>query len=140
MSEAQSSELSRDRRDYADHQRDLDELAKQRDRRPDRRIRSLLRGVITYGDGAFSCSCCVRDFTEAGARVELVRGAVIPGIVFLILVNQQVAHQATVMWYDKGEVGLKFIRSLPLDDTLDDELGYLKKLWHGSALRVGGFD
>ena len=44
------------------------------------------------------------------------------------------------MWYDKGEVGLKFIRSLPLDDTLDDKLGYLKKLWHGSALRVGLVD
>ena len=140
MSKLLLSETSTHARDYADHQRKLDELTGQSDRRPGHRTRSMLKGVITHGNGADSFSCSIRDFSETGARVELVRGAVIPGTVFLILVHDRVAHEASVMWYDKGEVGLKFVRTLPLDDSLDESLGYLKKLWHGSAVRVGGVD
>lgn len=110
------------------------------DRRPDRRLRSMLRGVVTYGDGAYSFLCRIRDFTSKGARIELPQGATFPASVFLILVPHRVAHEAAVRWYDNGEVGLKFLRSIPLDESLDDKLGYLKRLWHGSAPRVGGFD
>jgi len=99
------------------------------DRRAARRKRTLLGGIVSYNNGANSLNCTVRDYTETGARIFVAADANLPDNLFLILVRHRVAHQAEVMWYGQQEAGLKFIRSVQLNDSMDDELGYLNKLW-----------
>ena len=39
------------------------------ERRPKRRNRVLLGGIISFADGAHSFNCSIRDITDTGARV-----------------------------------------------------------------------
>jgi hypothetical protein len=105
------------------------------DRRPKRRTRSLLSGIVTYDNGAKSFPCAIRNFSETGARITLPNGFAVPSRLFLIMVRDRIAHQAVVMWNNKREAGLKFERSVALGENMDDKLAYLNKLWHGSADR-----
>jgi hypothetical protein len=123
--------------DFSAHQSNSNESSPVEDRRPKRRQRSLLAGIVTYSNGAHSFMCTVRNVSEVGARVSVPQGATLP---FLIIVRQRIACEASVTWRSRGEAGLKFERSITLGQDIDPKLAYLNKLWHGSAIRVGGFD
>jgi len=110
------------------------------DRRPKRRARSLLAGIVTYENGAHSFMCTVRNVSEGGARISVPHGSTIPTKVFLIIVRQRIAREAAVVWRSRGEAGLRFELSIVLGQNIDPKLAYLNELWHGSALRGGGFD
>ena len=100
------------------------------DRRAASRKHKLLGGIVSYNNGANSLNCTVRDYSETGARIFVASDANLPDHLFLILVRHRVAHQAEVMWYGQHEAGLKFLRSVELNDSMTEELGYLNKLWH----------
>lgn len=105
------------------------------DRRPKRRTRSLLSGIVTYNNGAETFSCAIRNFSEAGARITVPAGVTVPGRLFLIRIRHRIAHDAIVMWHDGREAGLKFERSIALGENVDGNLNYLNKLWHARAPR-----
>jgi hypothetical protein len=128
--------MAKSRRSNPDrHSRKADRLPPIAERRPKRRTRSLLTGIVTFNNGAESFSCAVRDFSETGARITVPVGVTFPGRLFLIMVRDRIAHEAVVVWFDKREAGLKFERSLTLGENKDDKLAYLNRLWHGSAPR-----
>ena len=109
------------------------QLLSDADRRPTRRTRSLLSGLVSYCNGAQVFSCVVRNFSESGACITLPLGVFLPDQLFLIPFRHHIAHEAIVIWCSKRQAGLKFERSLTLGEKLDDKLAYLNKLWHGSA-------
>ena len=115
--------------------RDIDPLSPSGDKRRRRRTRSLLSGVVTYNNGAESLSCTVRNFSKTGACVAVPPGVTFPDRLFLIIVRHRIAHEAVVMWYDKHQAGLKFERSITLDDRMDHRLAYLTELWRENAPR-----
>ena len=105
-----------------------------RDKRPARRKRVLLGGVISYGDGKHSAICTIRDITDTGARIA-VRGQQIPPGFYLINTRDRMVHEAKVIWNRGTEMGLSFSKSFRLSDITDPKLGYLTHVWMAQASR-----
>lgn len=105
------------------------------ERRPQRRTRVLLGGLIAFFEGTQYFDCTIRDLTNTGARVSLPRNQPIPSNVYLVNMRDRTAHEARVAWNNGKEAGLSFIKSFPLSETSEPKLIYLKKLWHERAMR-----
>ena len=112
-----------------------DDVPPPAERRPSPRKRVLLRGVVTYLGGTHSFDCMIRDLSESGARISLSAVQPISSHVYLIDVRGRTAYEATVVWNKGMQLGLKFLKTLPLANVTDPELAYLAKLWHGRAVR-----
>ena len=104
------------------------------EKRPKRRNRVLLGGIVSYDDGKRSAHCTIRDITEAGARVAL-RGQQLPPAFFLINTRDRVVYEANVIWSRGGELGVSFHRTYRLADIKDPKLSYLAQLWFAHAAR-----
>ena len=104
------------------------------EKRPSRRKRVLLGGVIAYDDGRHSADCTIRDITDHGARIVL-RSQPVPDDFYLINTRDRVAHQAKIIWRRNGELGLSFSKSFRLSDITDPKLGYLTHVWMAQAAR-----
>jgi|SRR6185437_2553235 hypothetical protein len=105
------------------------------ERRPQRRTRVLLGGLVAFFDGAQHFDCTIRDLTKTGARISLPRNQPIPSNVYLINMRDRTAHQAKVAWNNGKGAGLSFVKSLSLSEITDPKLAYLKRLWHERAAR-----
>lgn len=105
------------------------------ERRPQRRRRVLLGGLIAFLEGAQHFDCTIRDVTNAGARISLPRNQPIPSTVYLINMRDRTAHEAGVAWNSGKEAGLSFLKSYPLNEITDPKLSFLKQLWHARAMR-----
>lgn len=105
---------------------DLPPLA---DRRPKSRKRVLFGGVVVYGQGAYSCSCKIRDLTTDGARILIPAGQPLPAEIYLINLRSQTGHKANVIWHHGTEAGLAFQSTFNLQSLDDSSLGYLKRIW-----------
>src|SRR5882762_10041236 len=68
------------------------------ERRPKRRARALLQAIITYGNGAHSFDCTIRDLSEFGARVAIPKSFLFPSAFYLINVRDRSVHDARVIW------------------------------------------
>ena len=101
-------------------------------KKPRRRV--SLSGVITYGYGAFSYRCTVRNLTEIGAGISFSEPRLLPQRLHLINMRDQIAYEALTIWVNGFEAGVVFLDRFPLAEVADD-LAYLKKLWNGSAER-----
>ena len=105
------------------------------ERRPQRRTKVLLGGLIAFFDRAQHFDCTIRDLTNSGARILLPRNQPIPSKVYLINMRDRTAHETKVAWNNGKEAGLAYITSFPLSDIADPKLSYLKQLWHERAMR-----
>ena len=101
-------------------------------KKPRRRVN--LSGVITYGYGAYSFRCTVRNLTEIGAGISFSEPRLLPQRLHLIIMRDQIAYEALTIWVNGCEAGVVFLDRFPLAEVADD-LAYLKKLWNGSAER-----
>lgn len=99
------------------------------ERRPQRRRRVLLPGILTYGDGSISYVCTIRNVSDQGARIQLEKEALFPTEVLLIHVNERVAYRGKVIWNGGGDVGLTFFSKLSLATLSDPTLAFLNRLW-----------
>src|SRR6478609_2723069 len=88
------------------------------ERRPERRNRVLLGGVVASIDGSQSFNCMIRDIGPSGARV-FPRGRQVPPDFFLIHIRDRVAYEATVIWSNGKEVGVVFKSQFRLADIVD---------------------
>lgn len=105
------------------------------ERRPQRRTRVLLGGLIAFFDGTQHFDCTIRDLTISGARISLPRNQPIPSMIYLINMRDRTAHEAKIAWNNGKEAGLSFLKSFPLSEITDSKLSYLKQLWHERAMR-----
>ena len=97
------------------------------------RKKVLLTGKIIWDDGAHVLDCHIMDVSATGARITLKQGRSMPPAVFLIDMQNRMAHQATVVSERAGGFGLKFAKSMKLADITAPELRYLKRIWLEAA-------
>ena len=107
-------------------------VAPQGRKKPRRRVN--MSGVITYGYGAYSFRCTIRNLTEIGAGISFLEPRLLPPRLHLINMRDRIAYEALTIWLNDCEAGVVFLDRFPLAEVADD-LAYLKKLWHGSAER-----
>ena len=105
------------------------------ERRPTRRSRALLSGVLVYHDGSQSFRCTIRDMAHGGARITVPKGRMIPRIVYLIDVRARTARQAELAWAGEHLAGLKYLHCVDLAKPLDPALMFLKRILDAHATR-----
>lgn len=110
MSQAQSSEPRSD------------------ERRPARRRRVLLGGVVSSTDKTQSFECMIRDITETGARL-FARGQRFPDEFYLINVRDRIVHAARIVWTEGEQAGVAFSDSFRISDIQDPALNHLAQMW-----------
>jgi PilZ domain len=105
------------------------------ERRPGRRKRVLLAGMVTYANGAHSFDCTIRNLSETGAQVVIGKNAQFPSDFYLINIRDRVVYDAKVVWNKGSEIGVQFQKVRPLSDITDSSLGFLRRLWLSKATR-----
>lgn len=90
------------------------------DQRQAPRTRTRIRGIISCNEGATTLRCVVRDYSAAGARIVVHRGANLSDELLLIMDGNPIAHLARVVWYGESQAGLKFVRAIELNDSAGD--------------------
>ena len=98
------------------------------ERRPKRRQRVLLGGIVAFADGSQSFKCLIRDVSETGARV-FPRGQQVPSDFYLIHMRDRLAYEAKVVWTNGKEVGVLFKKHIRLADIVDPTKHFLTRLW-----------
>jgi hypothetical protein len=98
------------------------------ERRPKRRRRVLLGGIVAFADGSHSFNCIIRDVSETGARV-FPRGQQVPSDFYLIHIRDRVVYEAKIVWKSGKEVGVAFKKSFRLADIVDPAKHFLTRIW-----------
>ncbi|CAO4174248.1 PilZ domain-containing protein [Methylorubrum populi] len=83
------------------------------ERRQELRKRSFLKGRIHFNKGASSMDCLVRDFSDAGARLELSETRTLPESFDLYIPQKETTLRATLRWLREGDVGVAFDTQKP---------------------------
>jgi hypothetical protein len=87
------------------------------DRRKDVRSRTILGGVISFNRRRSTLDCCVRNFSERGARVEFNDTAILPDTFDLTIVRKEATFRATTAWRTQTAAGVRFIDEAATDDA-----------------------
>lgn len=98
------------------------------ERRPARRGRVLLAGILVYDEGTHSFRCSIRDLSETGARISIPKGQLIPKHVCLINARTRTAHPAELVWASESAAGLRLLRTIDLKKTVDLDHAHLKRI------------
>ncbi len=107
----------------------------QAERRPSRRQRTLLSGIVAYAHGTHCFSCTIRNLTVGGARVSIRRKHGIPQQFYLINLHSQVAYDCKLVWNNGAEAGVAFQHVTPLRELDDPKLAFLKRLGRAHQTR-----
>ena len=94
--------------------------------RKNERIRSLLGARVIFNNGASTCDCIIRNFSTAGARLEIADSLALPTEFNLDLPHKGRLYRARIVWRGDGLVGIEFLdgqsaRSAPDDGENDAE-------------------
>jgi len=73
------------------------------------RKRTFIAGRLTFGGGALSASCNVRDLSPQGARVAVDPEITLPTRVTLEIPSRNLREEATLRWRNGDVVGLEFL-------------------------------
>jgi hypothetical protein len=92
------------------------------ERRPFARKRVLFGGVAVHPLRQGGANCQVRDISETGARITVARADTLPDRLHLIIMREQIAYYARVVWRSNEEAGLVFskvidLRAAPAPET-----------------------
>lgn len=93
------------------------------------RKKVLIRARMLWHEGAHSIDCTICDISAAGAGVRLAAARDLPSRVFLIVLQDGVAHDAEVRWQARCNAGVRFLRSFSLDRQVPDDMAFLKRAW-----------
>ena len=78
------------------------------DRRAAPRVKTFLRGCISYDKNATAADCLVRDMSETGARLEVSENVVIPYLIDLYIPKKNETLRANVLWRYGDLIGVAF--------------------------------
>jgi hypothetical protein len=98
------------------------------ERRPNRRQRVLLSGLVAFAHGAHCFNCTIRNLNSVGARVSIPKRHAVPAKFFLINLHGQIAYECKLIWNTGVEAGVAFLDSFPLANLNDPKLQFLKRL------------
>lgn len=99
------------------------------ERRPNRRKRVLMSGIVTHSDGAYSFDCTFRNVSESGALVTIGTHVPFPSEFYLICVRGSIVYESKVVRSAGYEVAVHFKNTFSLSAIPDPSLNYLKRLW-----------
>jgi hypothetical protein len=98
------------------------------ERRPNRRQRVLLSGLVAFAHGAHCFNCTIRNLNSVGARVSIPKRHAVPSKFFLINLHGQVAYECILIWTNGVEAGVAFLDTFSLAKLTDPKLQFLKRL------------
>jgi PilZ domain-containing protein len=78
------------------------------DRRASPRVKTSLRGCISYDKHAAAADCLVRDMSDTGAKLELSENVVIPYLIDLYIPKKDETLRANVLWRYGDLIGVAF--------------------------------
>jgi hypothetical protein len=96
------------------------------ERRPERRKRAFLGGIVVYAEGRHSFACTIRNITARGARIAFAAGRSPPSSFHLISLRDHVVHPAHIVWASATEAGVALEDGIAMAE-LPHALGYLKR-------------
>jgi hypothetical protein len=100
------------------------------------RLKSLYRGVVSFGDNNFTLDCMVRDISETGARLRFSSApAIISEYLDLTIPIKGRTYRAKLVWSNGTEMGVAFETNVGVNASHssggvtashlnDDELSY----------------
>lgn len=88
------------------------------DRREAFRGRVYYGGRLAFNDRKSTLDCIVRNFSQAGARVEINEAAILPDELDIMIERRSVAFLARVVWRQEHEAGLVFRNPRHLNATI----------------------
>ena len=83
-----------------------------RDNRTAPRLRSLLKGRITYNNRLSTIDCVVRDISATGARLALTHQNVLPDKFELYVPLKEQTYSVEVRWRADEDMGVRFLTGL----------------------------
>src|SRR5579872_5270735 len=84
------------------------------DRRPERRVSTLLPGVVVTLDGSTEYDCTIKDLSDSGARIGLLTKAAVPDAFYLMHVKERSAYHVKVAWRSGSNIGVQVVSTIPL--------------------------
>ena len=78
------------------------------DQRRSVRMKTFLKGRISFNGGASTMDCLIRDLSSVGARLELSQTSAIPEVFELYVPNRDRTLRATLCWRRDNGVGVTF--------------------------------
>lgn len=78
------------------------------ERRRKTRDRVYYGGLIAFNARSSTASCIVRNFSLAGARLQLDASMLVPDVMDIIIENRKVAFVAEVIWRRDRDLGVAF--------------------------------
>jgi hypothetical protein len=107
----------------------------QAERRKAERKRSFSAGLLAYGGGAFVLNCLIRDIGETGAQIRMSKMQPLPMEAYLIDLRAWLGYQACRVWHRSSLAGFSFDQKFPLNETLPNNLEFLRTLFIDAQLR-----
>src|SRR5689334_14652782 len=95
-------------------------------RRPERRVSTLLSGVVSTLDGSAEYDCTIRDLSDSGARIAVPRKAALPDEFYLMHVKDRIAYRVKAAWRSEENIGVQFVSVIPLAGQAPL---FLRKAW-----------
>ena len=94
------------------------------ERRQEPRENRLMRGSVSFSNGASCIECIVREISDAGARLKLPNDRPRHGVLTLFVPLKGQSFTALVKWQKLDEVGIAFGNFASTDsrDTGDSDL------------------
>lgn len=78
------------------------------ERRGNERVRTFLRGQITFNHRLATMDCVVRDLSSSGARLALSQHGILPERFDLTIPHREVTYKCALRWRRPTEVGVVF--------------------------------
>lgn len=105
------------------------------ERRPHKRRRMLLGGVVVSGDGGCVFDCSIRNLSDSGAKIVCAKGVQLPPSFHLIIVRDRMVCEARLSRREGDAYGVAFKERMPLSEIADPALSHLTQLWLSRAGR-----
>jgi hypothetical protein len=89
-----------------------------RERRHEFRRRVYYGGRLAFNDRKSTLDCIVRNFSQAGARIEVDEAVILPDQLDLAIERHSVAFLTRIIWRRQHAVGLAFRHHRHLNATM----------------------
>jgi len=103
--------------------------ATSRERRGDRRQRTLLHGKLVFPAAGVSQDCTIRNMSGDGARLQTSAPPMLSAGGVVVVTKTGAAHEIDLVWRRGGELGVKFTASHDLNAGAPSRLAHARRLW-----------
>ena len=103
--------------------------------RKSERKRELTAGLFARDDYSEPLCCLIRDLSEEGAQIRINATEPLPEPGYIINLKTRSAQEARAVWRQGSVTGLSLGKKYAINDTLPNNLVFLKSLFTEAKLR-----